>query len=358
MFFFRRSLAIIVFRADTTQRCLIAVALMCCASPLQTTHAGNDCPTFVYMQGGTVQPSAIVEASGLAASRHTPGFFYTHNDNTNDERIFALNDAGQLRGTWTLDIPTSVRDPEDIAVGPGPASGVSYLYLGDIGDNNNMRNDITVYRAIEPAISAVGAPVVADLPAESIRLSYPDGPRDSETLMIDTNGDIYLVAKRLTPGKVYRAPFPQSTTNVNVLQHVGQMQWDLIQPTGGDIAADGSAIIVRGYFRIDLWLRPAGMNIGDVLSQVGCSATVVFEPQGEAVCFRNDLLDYATVSEGNNPPLNFLNRNLPAPTIDGFAQAVLFDATGAVSLAVYDFNEDGLLDGRDVDGLVELLIEG
>ncbi len=357
MLLLRRSFTESIPRAASVRCRLIAVALMSCAARLPTAYAGNDCPSFVHMQGGTVQPTTIIEASGLAASRHTPGFFFTHNDNFDDQRIFALTEAGELRGTWTLDIPTSVHDPEDIAVGPGPVSSVSYVYLADIGDNNNVRTDITVYRALEPAISPVGAPVVANLPAESIRLSYPDGPRDAETLMIDTNGDMYVIAKRLTPGKIYRAPFPQSTTSVNVLQHVGQMQWNQIQPTGGDIAADGSAIIVRGYFRIDLWLRPAGTNIGDVLSLVGCSATVVFEPQGEAICFRNDLLDYATVSEGNNPPLNFFDRILPAPTIDGFVQAVLFDATGAVSLAVYDVNEDGLLDGRDVDGLVAMLIE-
>jgi len=336
---------------------LITIALTGCSA--SHAHAGGaaSCPSFTHTQPGTVQPAAIIEASGLAASRNTPGFFFTHNDNFNDQRIFALSATGELRGTWTLDLPLPVRDPEDIAVGPGPISGTSYLYLADIGDNANVRTDITVYRAVEPTVSAVGVPVVADLAAESIRLSYPDGPRDAETLMIDTNGDMYVIAKRLTPGKVYRAPFPQSTTSVNILEHVGQLPWDLIQPTGGDIATDGSAIIVRGYFRMDLWLRPAGANIGGVLSQPGCTVPWVIEPQGEAVCFRNSLLDYATVSEGNNPAINFFNRDLLAPTIEGFVQAVLFDATDAAALAVYDFSGDGSLDGRDVDGLVERLVE-
>lgn len=343
-------------RAVVTRPLLIALALAAVAWPFTVAHAGDDCPTYTTYQPGTVQPAAIIEASGLAASRNTPGYYFTHNDNTNDERIFALSETGVLRGTWTLDIAATVRDPEDIAVGPGPVSGVSYLYLADIGDNNNVRTDITVYRAIEPMVPAVGAPVVADLPAESIRLSYPDGPRDSETLMIDTNGDIYLVVKRLTPGKVYRAAFPQSTTSVNVLEHVGQLDWGQIQPTGGDIAADGSAIIVRGYFRFDLWPRPAGSSIGDVLSVAGCGVAIALEPQGEAICFRNALLDYATVSEGDNQPLNFFDRDLPAPTIDGFVQAVLFSPTVAESLAVYDFNDDTALDGRDVDGLIAELL--
>jgi hypothetical protein len=42
-----------------------------------------------------------------------------------------------------------VRDCEDIAVGPGPVKGKSYVYDGDIGDNDSKRKYITVYRIEE-----------------------------------------------------------------------------------------------------------------------------------------------------------------------------------------------------------------
>jgi len=40
-----------------------------------------------------------------------------------------------------------------MAAGPGPERGKSYLYLGDIGDNNEARAEIVVYRVPEPALT-------------------------------------------------------------------------------------------------------------------------------------------------------------------------------------------------------------
>ena len=51
-------------------------------------------------------------------------------------------------------IKTDVRwlgfDWEDIAVGPGPEPGVSYVYIGDIGDNLRLRSTISLLRFPEP----------------------------------------------------------------------------------------------------------------------------------------------------------------------------------------------------------------
>lgn len=314
------------------------------------------CPTYTTSVGGTVQPTQITEASGLAASRRTPGFFFTHNDNTNDQRVFALTPTGELRGTFSIVSSSNVRDPEDIAIGPGPMSGESYLYLADIGDNNNVRTDIAVYRTLEPSVPATGSPVVADLQASKIALAYPDGPRDAETLFVDTNGDLYVVAKRLTPGKVYRAAYPQSTTSVNMLEHVGQLPWGQTWPVGGDMAADGSAIIIRGYFNISIWTRPFGANVGDVLSSQGCPVGLVFEPQGEAVCFTSGSLDYATLSEGVNEPINLFHRQPPVPNIADFVDALLETPDDAAAIAAYDYNQDEKLDAHDIPALVDLLL--
>ncbi|MCB9851869.1 MAG: hypothetical protein H6819_02135 [Phycisphaerales bacterium] len=338
-------------------RLIAAGALLAAIAPLSTACAG-ECPSYVHMQGGAVQSSAIIEASGLAVSRRTPGFLFTHNDNTNDQRVFAINTSGELRGTFTIVNATNVRDPEDIAVGPGPTPGETYLYLADTGDNNNVRTDIAVYRALEPSVPATGSPVTANLPADKIQLAYPDGPRDAETLFVDTNGDIYVVVKRLTPGKVYRAAFPQSTTSVNMLEHVGQLPWGATQPTGGDMAADGSAIIIRGYFRIDYWDRPDGMSVGDVLSAPGCSVPWAIEIQGEAVCFTNDRLDYATISEGDNPFVNLFQRELTPPDIGAFVTALLHTPNDPQAILAYDFNEDDDLNARDIQGLITILLGG
>lgn len=342
------------FEQGTITSCAV-MALLVTIGMSSPARAG-ECPSYLSSSGGTIQSAEIIEASGLAASRRTPGFLYTHNDNTNDRRVFAITPAGELRATYSIINPTNVDDPEDIAVGPGPTPGETYLYLADIGDNNNVRTDIAVFRTLEPSVPANGPATAANLSADKIRLAYPDGPRDAETLMIDTNGDMYVVIKRLTPGKVYRAPFPQSTTSVNVMEHVGQLPWGQTRPVGGDMAADGSAIIIRSNFSIVIWDRPTGDDVGTLLGAAGCPVSAISEQQGEAVCFTNDLLDYATVSEGSNETVHLFQRVIPAPDIGDFVTAVLLTPNDPGAIAEFDFNDDGLLDSGDIAGLVDVVL--
>jgi hypothetical protein len=158
-------------------------------------------------------------------------------------------------------------------------------------------------------------PVVQTLSgAQTITAQYPDGPRDAETLMVDTNGDLYIVTKRVTAvGRIYRAAFPQSTASTITLQFVGQIPWGATSgnggATGGDIAADGSAVIVRRTTGFNpaatLWRRLAGTNLWEAFSTTPCNLTLTSEPQGEAIAFANDGLSFYTLSEGSHQPIYF-----------------------------------------------------
>ena len=50
-----------------------------------------------------------------------------------------------------LRLPVRVLDVEEVTLGPGPEDGADYLYVGDIGDNDSRRFEITVVRFKEPA---------------------------------------------------------------------------------------------------------------------------------------------------------------------------------------------------------------
>ena len=121
-----------------------------------------------------LQDSSIKESSGLAASRSTPGLYWTHNDSGDGPFIYAFDERGRRRGVWKLRGATA-RDWEDMATGPGPERNRSYLYIGDIGDNSGSRSEIVVYRVPEPKITRADAtssrakPVLTEA-AESIRL--------------------------------------------------------------------------------------------------------------------------------------------------------------------------------------------
>ena len=65
---------------------------------------------------GTLQETAITEASGIAASRKNPGVLWVHNDSGDVNRVFALTPAGTHLGIYTITGAGAV-DWEDLAIG-------------------------------------------------------------------------------------------------------------------------------------------------------------------------------------------------------------------------------------------------
>src|SRR4051812_1120595 len=148
----------------------------------------------------TIKNDAVNESSGLVASRTSPGAYWTHNDSGDGPFIYAFDARGQSLGTFRV-TGASNRDWEDIAAGRGPQPNRSYLYIGDIGDNDSKRSEIAVYRIPDPQLtppdktSKKKRPRTTD-PAEPIRLAYPDGAHDAEALLVHpATGNLYIVTK-------------------------------------------------------------------------------------------------------------------------------------------------------------------
>jgi hypothetical protein len=135
---------------------------------------------------GRLQIKAMDEISGIAASAINTDLYYVHNDSGDTSRFFAILPTGQVKSTIYfkgVHERYGVNDCEDIAVGPGPEKGKSYVYMGDIGDNYSRWPYIMVYRMEEKKSWAKDSISHAD--AAPLRIKYPDGPKDAETLMID-----------------------------------------------------------------------------------------------------------------------------------------------------------------------------
>jgi hypothetical protein len=259
-------------------------------------------------QVGIVRSQLTREISGIVASRQNPGVLWVHNDSGDRPRVYAINAKGDLLGICNVG-GAAARDWEDIAIGPGPDPNRQYLYIGDIGDNQAKRPEVIVYRVPEPKISPVADFGMMPIgPAAAIRLTYPGGPRDAETLLVDPlTRDIYIIAKRELFSKVYRAGFPQSTTGQTQLEAVTTLPWGFA--VGGDVSPDGREVIVRGMFNAAaLWVRPAGEPLWHAFSGKQTHLPLANEPQGEAICFDSQGLGYFTISEGVRPPLYYFPR--------------------------------------------------
>jgi hypothetical protein len=253
----------------------------------------------------------IVEASGLAASRRNANVLWVHNDRGDTSRVFAISTTGASLATFVL-AGAEASDWEDIAVGPGPIAGVSYLYVGDIGDNSANSDTIEVYRVAEPAVTASSAEVTLS-GVDRLEFRYPGGQGDNaETLLVDpTNGDLYVVTKSDTgEARVYRAsppfvPLRRTTmTLVTTLQFGSAPLLGDASATGGDISPNGELIAIRSYDTAYAWRRPAGTTVEEALATPPCSLPVRAEAQGEAFGFFSDGTGYFTVSEGTNEQLS------------------------------------------------------
>jgi hypothetical protein len=238
-----------------------------------------------------VTPGQIDEASGIADSRSMPGNVWINEDSGTPAQLTLLGYDGKIKGR--VNVPSfQNRDWEEIAIGPGPKSGVNYIYIGDIGDNNSQNTFSQIYRMSEPA--NLQSPIT-DI--ERINFRYPDGPRDAEAMFVDPQTkDIYIISKREDKVHLYSLPYPQNINEVTVAKAFGEVPITFV--TGAAISPDGAEILVRTYTQISYWKRDSGQSIADAL-QYGNSRLLPyrFEPQGEAVCFDKDGKGYFTISE-------------------------------------------------------------
>lgn len=266
---------------------------------LDTTKLFNKVPTVNNLTG-----KDLIEISGVAASRINPGILYVHNDSGNPNKVYLTDGKGADDGMLTL-IPVRNRDWEDIAVGPGPVPGRTYVYVGDIGDNDSKYNSVFIYRFPEPDLTGKTLPFVADISqVDVIELKYPMGPRNAETLMIDPlTKDIYIATKSSNLSQIMVARYPQSTTAITVMTTVVQLLFN--KATGGDISPDGSEILIRSNELIWYWKFPVGMAIATgLLTTPKVAPYFNNEPQGEGIGFAADNSGYYTDTEIKNHPGN------------------------------------------------------
>lgn len=263
-----------------------------------------------------LEDGAIDESSGVVASRRNPGILWTHNDSGDGPFIYAFDLNGGKRGTWRV-TGAKALDWEDIAAGPGTGgTGQSYLYVGDIGDNNKKRDEIIVYRVAEPVVTPADADTDRNEaqktePAEAIRLRYPDGSHDAEALAVHpATGDLYLITKTRgsTPAGVYKLAAPFSGSTINTLKKISSLSTPGLFPgmiTGADISPDGRKIILCDYLNAYELSLPAstGGKFDDIWKQSIAIVGLGARAQGEAVCYRLDGQAILATSEGEHAAL-------------------------------------------------------
>lgn len=235
-------------------------------------------------RGRIIPIEEVPEASGIAASRRNPGTFWTLND-SGEPVVYAVAADGAVKARLRL-TGAELEDWEAIAV--GPCAGGSCLYIGDIGDNDGTRKEITIYRVPEPALSEDATAMV-----EVFHATYPDGPQDAESLLITSEGSLFIITKGVKGSvALYRFPRDLRSGSSVQLQRIAKPREPGKSPNSDritDAAASpqGDWIVLRTN-RALTFHRTKELMAGNWRPASVVDLADLDEPQGEGVTFAAD----------------------------------------------------------------------
>lgn len=275
---------------------LIFLSCTSCMEMISTSNSFNEAQDL-----GVIENKTINEASGIVASYRNKGLLWTHNDSGDANRIYSMDAKGKGTREFYLE-GASNRDWEAIGMATFPEG--SFIYVGEVGDNNAVHSDCAIYRVPEPEITASTPQTNTLKNVQKISYKYPDGARDAETILIDqSTKDIYIISKRESTKRLYRLPYPQSYTQTTTAEFVQELTTfstgtgQQLYLTDGNVSIDNQEIIIKSYFQIFHWRRATNETIPNALKRNPTILPYGLEPQGEGVCFAQDGSGYYTISE-------------------------------------------------------------
>ncbi|WP_309383577.1 hypothetical protein [Cerasicoccus frondis] len=229
-------------------------------------------------------PRAVNESSGLARGS-APGVFWTLNDSGDRARIFAIDAFGNLVGkagaAGVAVEGARNQDWEDLA-----SDFRGNLIIPDVGNNNNRRRNLTLYRVPEPDY----ATATSATPTAVWPIHYPEqwefppamNNFDCEAVFV-AQGKIYLLMKHRADrdAALYRLDSPREDKS-NALTLVSKANLREMV-TGAASWNDGEQVAVLTYSGIWLFTPPAGD--ADQLFAGEVAWLPIRAAQCEAICF-------------------------------------------------------------------------
>ncbi|MBL7259617.1 hypothetical protein JKJ07_35400 [Actinoplanes sp. LDG1-01] len=241
----------------------------------------------------TVRDERLDELSGMVAVGSGYVVVNDGSDFAERRKVFFLNAACKV--TRTVSYPSRPRDTEDLARGTDGT-----LWVGDIGDNSGSRSSIAVWKlgpgAKSPAL---------------FRMSYPDGARDAEAMLVTAGNTPVVVSKEGGTAGLYVPTGPLSRKSTTPMRKAGEVTLPTTTTsnpfsflgraviTGAAASPDGRHVVLRTYadaFEFDV---PDGDVIRALTTGQPRQIPLPDEPQGEAITYSADGRSLLTVSEAS-----------------------------------------------------------
>ncbi|HEY3561964.1 MAG TPA: hypothetical protein VGL05_31070 [Kribbella sp.] len=255
---------------------LAGAALPTTASASATADPTTPAPKKLF----SIKDDRIKESSGLVKSVKHQGVYWTVNDSGDSGRVFAVDSSGKVKAV--LRFGAKVKDVEALGI-----DREGTLYVADIGDNKENRDQIEIYTIPEPEELQD-----ADVKYHQYDFKYPDGAHDAETLLIEPGtSQLYIVTKALKgTGAIYSAPPAPTRQGTNELSKLAPAPAGVI--TDGTFLPDGQRVVLRTYTDV------ATVAWGDTPTAVARGAVLI--GQGETVALGPTDGTVVVGSEGAN----------------------------------------------------------
>jgi hypothetical protein len=260
---------------------------------------------------GKITDRDLGEVSGIAVSRINKDVLWVINDSGNSASVYAINPEGKL--LCTLDIQgVSNNDWEDIA--SFEYEGKPYILIADVGDNFAKRSKCFLHFIEEPDINTTVTSISVK-PSWSITYTYEDGPRDCESVAVDTvNGKILLLSKRDVPPVLYELPLAKEKNAVakklikikplpSATDQIMDFSITSNMTTAMDISSDGLSAVVLTYGNAFYYQKKPSKEWSDVFTDPPKVIVVPRMRQAESICFSRDGSSIYLTSEQIPAPL-------------------------------------------------------
>lgn len=288
---------------------------------LEPAVARAACPTFASSTQvmGHIPDTSLNELSDLVASTDNPGVFWTEEDSSNPNNVYAINGTGQVVGVFTIQ-GVKDYDWEDLSI--DRRAGTDFLYVGDIGDNKGTRNGGTgaksfprLYRFPEPTVSATGPKVTGTITAfDTFVYRYADAngtliaPRNAESLMTDPiTHDVYIVEKKVQTigGKkqnwVFRFDQPLQNGATNIARKVA-ITTTAKSYTSADISPTGDIALKSG-------------TVAYIWPRTGATVEATFDASPAAPCTASPLIASEAIGWAPDGLWTVPDGVVPAPVV-------------------------------------------
>lgn len=249
-------------------------------------------------------PKSLKEVSGIIYHPATD-LVWALEDSGNKNEVYGLDSKGEIAKTIVIEDAENV-DWEDIT-----KDREGNLYIGDFGNNDNVRQDLSIYKINKNSLNQENA-----VPAYKISFAYPeqkDFPPKKTKMMYDVEGffefknNFYLFTKNRSKGfdgtaflyKIPNAPGFHQAVLMGEFKTCGS--YDHCAITAATMSPDETKIVLLTHDKIFLL---ENFNGDHFLEGTKTVLELNYFSQKEAVCFKDDdvllIADESEKKEGGN----------------------------------------------------------